>query len=289
MATATILSRPTQRDGGFRLPLITGLALDRSPRFALLGAVSIEVPVLGLARSLVVKLASTPDEWRQALALVSDSYQSCGYEPAGAVYRFTPYHALPDTVVLVAKERAKVLATFTLVADNTLLGLPVESNYAEEIEQFRQQGRCLLETTCLAERGLAMREFVPVLTALFQLAWQYGLSQGGETNIINVTPQHAHFYRRALGYVPLGPYRACPHVQGTVGVALYLDPPLMAARVPQVHQRIFGQRLPAPALRTPRLPAHWLDHFASRSSQTSPSAVQRILAQIASGGCPRRW
>lgn len=247
------------------------------------------VPVLGVARSLTVQLASTPDEWRQALALISENYQSCGYECAGADYRFTLHHALPDTVVLVAKERSTVVATFTLVADNTVLGLPVESSYPEEVERFRREGRRLFETTCLADRGLSLREFAPVLTALFQLGWQYVVSRGGDLNIIHVTPRHAQFYRRAFGFEALGPHRACPHVQNTVGVALYLDRSLMAARSPQVGQRLLGQRLPALALQTPRLPAHLVCHFASRSSQTSLSAVQQILTQVGGGGSPRRW
>ena len=41
-------------------------------------------------------------EWVQAFRLVTHNYQARGYEPrAERRLRFTPYHALPDTAVVV--------------------------------------------------------------------------------------------------------------------------------------------------------------------------------------------
>lgn len=275
MATATLLPRARA--------ISTGLA-----RRSFAAAPSLAIPVHGAGRPIVVQLAATPADWRQALALVSGNYQARGYEPVGATYRLTPYHLLPDTTVLVARDGPQVVATFSLVCDNTLLGLPMESSYPEEIAQFRREGRRIVETTCLAERGLAARDLAPVLLGLFQAAWQVGLAQGGETNVINVTPRHARFYERALGYLPLGPRRVCPHVHDTVGVALYLDLDRLASRVPRIHAAA-ARPLPTAALQAARIPQHWLERYAAQSSQTSVREARRIRECLLLHGSPRRW
>ena len=74
------------------------------------------VPGAGSRREIVVKIASEPDEWEQAFQLVAANYQERGYETTtDKPYRFTPYHALPDTTIFVAKHEGRVVATFSLV------------------------------------------------------------------------------------------------------------------------------------------------------------------------------
>src|SRR5262249_58286565 len=103
------------------------------------------VPVPGIRRDIHVKIASTPWEWEQAFQLVADNYQARGYEAPGTDFRFTSYHALPDTMVLVARESDKVVATLSLVADNTLLGLPLENIYRAELNDLRRSGPAVYE------------------------------------------------------------------------------------------------------------------------------------------------
>lgn len=248
---------------------------------------SIAVP--GLGREIQVKIASTRDEWEQAFHLVADGYQSRGYEQAGAELRFTSYHALPDTVVLVAKAGSQVVATFSLVSDNTLLGLPLEGLYPTEIQEMRRQGRHISETGSLADRNLGPREFMQVFLALMQLAWQHAARQGSETTVIAVNPRHSSYYTRLHGFLPLGPRRAYDRVQGHPAEALYLDARLMAVRVPEMYQRIFGRELPAEALVAPLMPEHLIYYFAGRSSQTRVTTVQQILWNVKACGRPRRW
>lgn len=243
------------------------------------------------AQNFKVKFATTHSEWEQAFRLVADNYQARGYEADEADYRFTPYHALPDTVVLIAKRADCVVATFTLVADNTLLGLPMEDLYRAEVEALRHQGRNLFETTCLADRDLNTRQFVEVFLALIRLAWQYGIGHGGKTatNVITVNPRHVAFYRKVLGYVPLGERRSYDQVNGHPAEAFYLDLPLMRARVPQIYDRLFGERLPGWELLPRRLPAEEVRRFAGSSSQTSPRAVEQILWHTEHTDRLRRW
>lgn len=247
------------------------------------------VPVPGIERDIRVKCAATRDEWDQAFHLVAKQYKARGYEEAGADYRFTGYHALPETVVLVAKAADRVVATMSLVMDNTLLGLPLESLYRSEVQALRQQGRRLCEVGNLADTGLSTREFVAVFVALIQLSWQHHVRHGGDTGIIAVNPRHSAFYTKMLGFLPMGPRRAFDKVQGHPAEAFYLDLSLMAARVPTMHQRMFGAPLPAEVLAAPRLPEHLVHHFAARSSQTCLSAVAHILGNTKACGSPRRW
>ena len=94
------------------------------------------IPVSGVARPIEVKIASTESEWEQAFQLAASSYQARGYEtPGTSRLRFTPYHALPDTITLVAKHQDEVVATLSIVQDNILLGLPMEDVYADEIDK----------------------------------------------------------------------------------------------------------------------------------------------------------
>lgn len=258
MAVITLLPPPVARSTRFAVRVPCGMEA-RQP-----------------AGDVRVELASTAADWEAALRLVADKYRERGYSGNDAELRFTPYHALPGTVVLVAKKQGQVAATFSLVADNNQLGLPLESTYPAEVKQLRARGRRIFETICLADRGLGVRDFVPTFMALIRLAWQYGLSQGAETNVITVNPRHAYFYSNVLGYQPLGPRRAYEQVQGHPAQAYYLDPARMKAYSPQVHQMIFGTPLPPAALRQPALPRHLVRQFAARTSPANRQAIEAL-------------
>lgn len=278
-----------------RLPVdhvghLAAVANSRIPRITrAVGRICRSVPVAGVSRDIQVKFASTRDEWEQAFQLVADQYQTRGYEEVGTDCRFTTYHALPDTVVLVAKTQGRVVATFSLVPDNTLLGLPLEGLYKSEVKELRRRGHRLFETGSLAERGLNTREFLQVFLALMQLGWQYQVARGADTTVITVNPRHSAFYTRLHGFMPLGPRRSYDKVQGHPAEAFYLSPELMAARVPEMRQRMLGQALPAEVLVAPALPRHLVYYFAARSSQTRLGAVEQVMWNTQTCGSPRRW
>jgi hypothetical protein len=235
-------------------------------------------------------MASEQAEWEQAYQLLATNYQSRGYEPPSAkLIRFTPYHALPDTVTFVAKDEDQVVATLSVVVDNSLLGLPIESIYAEEIATLRGQGRHLSEATSLADRNLGLREFVQVFGTLIRLAMQYARRLGSDTWLITVNPRHKNFYCKIMGFVPLGPCRACPSVQDHPAEAYMLDDALMRALAPRKHREIFGEPLSEEVLTPRAMSAELLHHFASYSSQTDGPAIARIIELIRHFGNPRRW
>ena len=128
------------------------------------------ITVSGIERTIEIKIASERGEREQAFRLVAASYRARGYEVDGTrPFRFTPYHALPGTVTFIAKHGDRVVATLSLVPDTALLGLPMESIYADEIGALRRERRRLTEVISLAEEGLTIREFLRVFPAMIRL------------------------------------------------------------------------------------------------------------------------
>jgi hypothetical protein len=248
------------------------------------------VPVRGLARNVEVKIACQRQEWEEAFQLVGTNYQARGYEPLSSIgLRFTRYHALPDTVVFIAKDDAHVVATLTLVLDNTLLGLPMESTYDMEIRELRRQGGRLVEVTSLADRALSLRDAYPVLLQLMRFMTQYCVSRGATNLVIAVNPRHRTFYRQAMGFVPLGSLRPYPAVDNAPAEALCLNVPVLQASAPRMYELIFDECLPLQALIAPQIPRDLVKEFASRSSQTDVDTISEILAAVPEGSSLRRW
>jgi hypothetical protein len=248
------------------------------------------IAVGGIARDIRVKIASEPSEWRQAFRLLAANYRARGYDVPGSLpYRFTPYHALPDTLIAVAKDGDRVVATLSLIADTTLLGLPLEKIYPAEVAQLRRQGRHLAEGTSLADTDLTLREFVRVFRTLIRLAMQYHVSRGGDSWVIAVHPRHRCFYHKAYGFVPLGPCRAYPDVHDHPAEAYVLDIESMKTRVPKVHSEVFGEPLPSDVLATQGWSPDLVRYFGSRSCQSDRRTIDKILHAVKDSGGQRRW
>jgi hypothetical protein len=268
----------------------TRVELGGSQRATTLELTPLATPVPGIGRDIQVKIASDRQEWEEAYQLVAANYRARGYEVASSKrLRFTPYHALPDTVTFVAKSAGRVVATFSIVPDNTLLGMPMEAVYGGEVAELRRQGHRMAETTSLADTGLSVREFLQVFVALIKLAIQYHHSQGGDTYVITVNPRHKSFYAKVLGFQPLGPCRSYACVQDAPAEALWGDRSVVGANAPRMHEEIFGNPLPAQALLAPKMPRDLIRHFTADSSQGDAQSVEDILAYQDHYGSPRRW
>lgn len=248
------------------------------------------VPVAGVNRDIRVMIASERCEWEEAFRLVMTKYQEAGYEPPNdKPLRFTLYHALPETVTLVAKHEGKVIMTFTVIPDNPVLGLPMESIFGEEIAALRQGGARLAEAGNFAAADMSLREFTTVFRAMLRLKIQYHASRGGDTWVITVNPKHRQFYTKVLGYIPLGPCRPYERVQGAPAEALLLDAKLMKANAPSAYQEMFGQQLPPSVLSAAPLPPELALEFADQSNQTTPEAVEALLHAIEHAEAGPRW
>jgi hypothetical protein len=248
------------------------------------------IPVAGLSREIHVKIASERAEWKGAFQMVTDKYQACGYEgPDGGAVRFTPYHALPDTVAFVAKHEGRVLMTVTLVPDNTLLGMPLESIFADEVRGLRRQRRRLGEAISLAAADISLREFRVVFAALLRLMHQYHVGHGGDTWVMTVNPKHRDFYTKAVGYVPLGTSRPYGAVQGAPAEAYLLDMAQLKSGPPRRFQDFFGEWLPGEALVAPKMLPHMVRYLGSQSSKDSQQKIREVFDLDHFFSSPRRW
>jgi hypothetical protein len=248
------------------------------------------IPVSGISRRIEVKIASTKSEWEQAFQLAASNYQARGYEtPGGNRLRFTPYHALPDTLTLIAKHESQVVATFSIVMDNTLLGLPMEDIYADEIASLRRRGRRMFEATTLADTGLKPREFLQVFLTLIKLSMQYHTRNNGDTYVIAVNPRHKKFYTKIIGFVPLGPLRSYAAVQDAPAEAFLLDNQLQRFNSPDTFEFMFGEPLPERVLMAPKMPPSLIRQFSRQSIHCDPEEIERILAYTDRYGSPKSW
>jgi hypothetical protein len=249
---------------------------------------SVEVP--GIRREIQVKIASEFDEFKGAFRLLATNYRACGYEsPSTGLYRFTPYHVLPTTVTVVAKHASHVVATLSVVLDTDLCGLPMESVYGAEIDGLRQQGRHVAEATCLADRDLGIHEFVRVFKTLIKVGMQYHLCQGGDSWVIAVNPRHRGFYEKVLGFVPLGPRRAYPSVQGHPAEAYVSGVDLLRTNAPEMSREVLGEELPSSVLRAPRWSPSRVRYFGKRSTQADGRSIDDLLSHVERYGGHPRW
>jgi N-acyl amino acid synthase FeeM len=252
------------------------------------GPASIEVP--GITRKIRVKIASSREEFAEAFRLLATNYRACGYEQQSTGYfRFTPYHVLPNTVILVAKHEDRVVATLSVVPDTELCGLPMEAVYRAEIESLRQQGRRLAEATSLADQNLGIHEFVRVFKTLIRVGMQYHVRQGGDSWVIAVNPRHRGFYQKVLGFVPLGPRRAYPTVQGHPAEAYVSGVDLLRTHAPEMNREVFGALLPDSVLRAPRWSPSRVHYFGKQSTQADGRTIDDLLSHVEQFGSPPRW
>ena len=249
---------------------------------------SIAVP--GLGGRIRIKIASEREELEQAFRLLSDRYKDRGYDaPHSSGYRYTPYHALPGTVTFVAKEGDRVVATMSLVADNPVLGLPMEGIYGEEVEELRREGRRLAEVTSLAEEGLGHRDFLRTFAAMIRLMFQHHVRQGGDSWVITVNPRHRNYYRKVLGFVPVGPCRSYSAVGDHPAEAFLVDADMMRENAPTKHAEIFGEPLPRTVLTAVSRPSDHAVHFGKRSSQADYRTILEVLVAGFRAGRSPHW
>lgn len=218
-----------------------------------------------------------------AFQLVYRSYLERGLAADNAFkMRVTPFQLLGTSQIFVASERKQaptpqllpryaflssegpsqrtsvfqdvVVSTVTLIGDGRL-GLPMESMFAAEIKELRDQGRQLAEVACLADSVSEPRRFLETFTQLTRLMAQFSRHQGVQNLVISVHPRHAKFYARYFGFRPLSDRVAnCPHVKNRPAVGLNLDFELFDLEKPKNWHEIFGSPVPRANLKACPIP-----------------------------------
>jgi len=252
------------------------------------GAESVKVPNIG--RDIQANIGREQAELEDAYRLLATNYRARGYEAPGSTpYRYTPYHALPGTATFVARHDRRVVATLTLVPDTELLGLPMESIYGAEVDRLRRKGRRLAEFTSLAVQGLSLREFTQAFNTLITLAMQYHIRQGGDTWVMAVHPRHKNYYRKVLGFAPLGSRKSYPAVMDQPAEACVVDLDLMKNNAPAMYSAVTGVPLADPVLSANGWSAERVRYFGSRSNTMDEGTLEAILLGVEKDGSPFRW
>ena len=163
-----------------------------------------------------IRLADTSERREKAALLVDRMYSREGYHHENIL------RATPHTITLITYgQDGNVIGTITIGIDSPENGLLADEGYQEEIGKFRAEGKKLCEFNGLAiDSSIRSKIFV---ARLFHIAMLYPWGLFGHKElVIEVTPVHARFYQRMLGFKQLGKERVCPRVNAT-GVLLHLS------------------------------------------------------------------
>jgi len=159
-----------------------------------------------------IRLAHSQERVNYASMLIQRMYLQRGYDVGGM-------QKVPDRITLMASQDEAVVGTLTLGIDSGN-GLMADENYKQEVEQLRSEGHRICELTKFAVDQT--RGSKRVLAGLFHIAYIYGRVLHNQTDVvIEVTPRHALFYKRMLGFEPFGEERLNTRVN-TMGVLLRL-------------------------------------------------------------------
>ena len=162
-----------------------------------------------------IRLANTEERRESANVLIDRMYAWRGYKWVNLI-KEDPYRI---TLVSYGMDN-QVIGTIT-VGMNAPRGLLADKNYQKELDGLREKGRKVCEFNAFAiDSSIKSKR---VISSLFHIAMLYPWGLFGYTDsVIEVTPKHAKFYQRMLGFTLLGEERVCPRVN-VAGVLMHLD------------------------------------------------------------------
>ncbi|WP_145172767.1 N-acyl amino acid synthase FeeM domain-containing protein [Rubripirellula lacrimiformis] len=152
--------------------------------------------------------------------LVYQAYRQAGLTaPHAHRLRLTPFHLLDTTEVFATRCGPQILSTVSLIGDGKL-GLPVESMYPVEVEDFRQQGYRMAEIGCLADQRQSPRRFLTTFLEMMHLLTQVAKFRGYDTLVATCHPSHAKLYQRLLPFRQFGKLTSCSYANGNPALLL---------------------------------------------------------------------
>lgn len=183
-----------------------------------------------------IRIADTEEQCRLARELLERMYRRRGY--SGSLEGKDD--GAPRALVAADYARGTAIATLTLHPESQK-GLYADRLYGAELDSLRTQGRQLCEMIRLAADP-TIRKSRQLMGALFHIVFLHAYRLNCCTDlVIEVTPRHAAFYRRMLGFEIFGDVRWNPRVK-TSGMLLRLDLDRAADRIRRSTE-LFGTRL----------------------------------------------
>ena len=148
------------------------------------------------------EILAEPAEIGQALRLVQQSFEREGYAGKSASgLRLTPYHLLPGTIVIAAKEGARIVASLSIIPRGPF-GLPIEGSFA--IDDFLRGAGETVEISALAVDVSARGQRGEVLYNLMKFMYHCNADLlGVRTEVIGVNPRMVPLYEAVLLFAPI--------------------------------------------------------------------------------------
>lgn len=224
------------------------------------------------------RLARGTEERLGAFQLIHKCYVRAGLGEANAVgMRITPYQILPTSQIFVGLLRDEVVSTVSLIGDGEL-GLPMETMFAQEVNELRAAGERVSEVSCLADRRQDGRRFIATFKCLTRLMAQFARYEGIQSLLITVNPRHVRFYRSYLGFVPISRRIAsCPHVQDRPAVALRLEFARIDQEQPACYDEYFSQWIAREELRPYTICRHEMEFLAGVTTAREITGVANCV------------
>lgn len=163
---------------------------------------SLDLAVPKKNSNLRFEIAANCDDLKAALTLVQKNFQREGYTRATKNgLRLTPYHLLPETLVAVAKQGEKVVATVSLVP-RTEFGVPLDSCFPLD-EFLKDKGR-VVEISALAVDPDVRGQQGEVLYNLMKFMYHCNVDVvRANTEVIGVNPKMTPLYEAILLFEPI--------------------------------------------------------------------------------------
>jgi hypothetical protein len=199
--------------------------LPKLPRPVRLGALRLATAPRRIAPGLTHDIARTPEDIDGAARLLHDAYVGARMVPPQPSGRWhVPRLRQPRSLVIVAKDRARVVGTMGVVADGPL-GLPMDGVHPTEMVARRRGGRLMIEACATAVDPAYRRGGVQFLMGVVLLHVARNVL-GGDDLVATVKPSAADFYAMTLSFTPFTPVRknlALGPDVASLGLAVALD------------------------------------------------------------------
>lgn len=177
-----------------------------------------------LPDDIYFEIARNQTDLDQAFRLLHDAYVREGFsKPHFSGLRVTDYHALPSTSTLVAKHKAEVIATITIIRDGPF-GIPADA--VIDLSSYRNEGVRLGEVSSLAIHPRFRGRSGEIMFHLFKYMLHYSMYYFGlDRFIIVVNPNRITLYESVLAFERLRPdiVQSYPFANNAPGVCATLD------------------------------------------------------------------
>jgi len=143
----------------------------------------------------------------------------CEYQSEARLIHYPHLDNIPETTVLVAIEDGKIAGTNSLTLDGEH-GLPVDSDYKEECDKIRSEGRNLASSWRIVTVDHDRRVVMGLIAKTVEIALQLGV----ETCLFTLNPHHERVYKRLLNMETIANHSGSVHgLKNAPSVLMRLD------------------------------------------------------------------